>query len=708
MWTGNDELIAQETAQAAVESEASDIQSRQSREPIPGIVAHVRRCWEAAVQAKREHEKDMLQSLRQRRGEYTAEELTQIAQAGSQPIFMNITDEKCRAAVAWIEDILFQSSDKPWAVSPTTVSDLPEEIKGSVVADVMERAMAAVEAPLKLAEAMGAPVSPEEIQAASKIVKEQARLARDDIADKLKQIARHENEHLEMKLKDVLEEGGWSKAMRQFIENLATFPAAFLKGPVKTIEKSGRIVKGAFVIEEKEVWSFSAPSPLDIFPAPLAVDLCDDFFFERHSLSRRALACLKKLEGYDSEAIDKVLEEYGQGGLRDWTSQSDQTTRDDLEGKDNASLDPEGDIVALQFWGHIQGQMLINNGMDEAMVPDPVEDYAVEVWLIGSYVIKVELNGDPLGRRPYHKACYMNQPGSFWGRSIPAVVAPVQEVANSAARNLLANMGIASGPQVGVDIGRMAEGEDVTEIFPRKIWQFDMTRQGGSGQPLWFFQVPSLANELLAVYQWASNEADNRSGIPKYMYGENQTRGAAGTSSGYAQLVANAAKSIKKVVNNIDIGVIEPSVRLTFERVLQSGEFPEYQGDAKIIARGSSALVAKEQALIRRNETIQMIGQLPPQVQEIIGIPFVIELIRAQVRDLAIDADDELPSGDEVRVMLAQRQKMEAVMMQAQQQPAMQGQPGGPPTPPQPPRPRGTLPGGQPHDQGALMQRRPQ
>lgn len=699
LWTGNDELMAQEQAMAAVEAEASDLQSRQSQEPVPGIVAYVRRCWEAAVQAKQQHETDMLQSLRQRKGEYTAQELSQIAQAGSQPVYMNITDEKCRAAIAWIEDILFQSGDKPWAISPTPVPDLPEEVQGEITASVYEEAMAAAQLPLQMAAQAGQVVTQQEIQAAAAIVKEQARMAKDKIADQLRHMARKEDAHLEAKLEDVLAEGGWGEAMRQFIENLVTFQAAFLKGPVKTIERSGKVIQGQFVVEDKEVWSFTAPSPLDIFPAPLAADTADDFLFERHAMSRRGLVSLKKLEGYDAEAIDKVLEEYGQGGLRDWTALSDQSSRDTLEGKDNATLDPEGDIVALQFWGHIQGQMLIDNGMDEAMVPDPLEEYAVEVWLIGSYAVKVELNGDPLGRRPYHKACYMTMPGTFWGRSLPAVIEPVQEIANSAARNLLANMGVASGPQVGVDIGRLAEGEQITEIFPRKVWQFDTSRQPGGGQPMWFFQVPSLANELMAVYQWASTEADNRSGIPKYMYGENQTRGAAGTSSGYAQLVANAAKSIKKVINNIDMGVIAPSITLTFERVLQSGEFSEYAGDAKIVARGSSALVAKEQALIRRNETLQMIWQAPPVVQEIIGVPFVIELIRAQVRDLAIDADDELPSGDEVRAMMAQRAQME--QMQAAMAPPEEAPGQSPPR-----KAQNSLPGGQSPDQGSLMQRR--
>jgi len=43
--------------------------------------------------------------------------------------------------------------------------------------------------------------------------------------------------------------------------------------------------------------------------------------------------------------------------------------------------------------------------------------YEATVWLIDDQVIKAVLNDDPMGRRPYYKACYEPIPGYFWGYS---------------------------------------------------------------------------------------------------------------------------------------------------------------------------------------------------------------------------------------------------------------------------------------------------
>jgi hypothetical protein len=46
--------------------------------------------------------------------------------------------------------------------------------------------------------------------------------------------------------------------------------------------------------------------------------------------------------------------------------------------------------------------MLLDWGMDKKQVPDPTQEYHVEAWLIGPYVIKAVLNYDPLCRKPYY------------------------------------------------------------------------------------------------------------------------------------------------------------------------------------------------------------------------------------------------------------------------------------------------------------------
>ncbi|MBV5346557.1 MAG: hypothetical protein JZU63_14150, partial [Rhodoferax sp.] len=124
------------------------------------------------------------------------------------------------------------------------------------------------------------------------------------------------------------------------------------------------------------------------------------------------------VEGYSDGAIRMVLEEYGKGGLRDWIYVD--MNKASAEGKSTMGVqqNPSQLIDALQYWGNVQGQLLRDWGMTEEEIPDPLMDYAIEAWVVGTWVIKAVLNPDPLGRKPYYKASYEEVPGAYWGNSV--------------------------------------------------------------------------------------------------------------------------------------------------------------------------------------------------------------------------------------------------------------------------------------------------
>ena len=135
---------------------------------------------------------------------------------------------------------------------------------------------------------------------------------------------------------------------------------------------------------------------------------------------------------------------------------------------------------------------------------------------------------------------------------------------NAAARALANNMGISSGPQVGVNISRLPAGEDITQMYPWKIWQFKQSDFADSTPPMSFFQPNSNAQELMAVFDQFMDSADEVSGIPKYMTGQH-VPGAGRTSSGLSMLMSNAGKSIKQVISNIDHDVIRPMLERQYQ-----------------------------------------------------------------------------------------------------------------------------------------------
>lgn len=674
-YLNNDQLDAQE-AQDRAKREA---EQRQTQPLIQGLAAYVRHCWDAAKEAKHSAGVSGLSirdrindALRRRRGVYDAQTEQIIRQNGPSKTFLKLTDEKCHAAKSWLLDAMLPAGDKPWSVEPTTDPTIPPQ---EIMRLTQEATQAAMDQFLPVLQAMGwqpgMPLPPDIAQAAQGV----ASGMRDEVLERLRKQARKSAQDIEDAIEDAMEEGGWVEAMAAFLDDLVTYPTAFLKAPVW---ESGRSMEwdeqGQPIVRQKLKLVFRRLDPNNAYPSPRASSVSDGYFIERHILSRKALRDLLGVEGYDDDAIKAVLEETPDG-LSDWLGLLSETERLKLLDQQQADRDPEGRIDALQFWGWVQGQQLIDYGLDAALVPDPLEEYHAEVWLIDRWVIKAELNGDPLGRRPYHSASYRPRPGSVWGEGIPEIIADIQDLCNATIRALENNLAWGSGSQVCIDTGALAEGENVTEQFPGKVWQFDLSRRTGASQPLWDFQPKLLSGELLTVYEKLSQEADNKTGIPRYAYGQTQSGGPIGTASGYSMMIQNMSKAIGAVISALDLQVTGPTVRMTFETLIMSGSI-DYRGDIDVVCKGSKAILEKNNLMQKRGEFIQMVMG-SSILQNLIGEEGVVELIRAHVRDLSIDAEDAIPTSDAIRRkgMMAQMQQRMLMAQQPAQGPMLTGRP---------------------------------
>lgn len=670
----NNEQLDREAQEARDRAAALE---RQSQPAIQSLAAHVKRCWEAAKRAKEPIEQLMLKALRQRAGQYDPAVLADIQADGGNTTFMRLTDEKCNAAESWIEDILLPADDKPWGVSPTPEPELsPQDIEAAtamarqaIALDLQDQFMAQVEQ-------TGIPLTPDQIGQAwdqrlaqavqSGELDEMVKGQTDKIKAALSVAAKKKEEAMELRMDDKLTEAGWRTALRPIISDIVTFKAGILKGPVPRNKKE--IVwgeAGAVPQVEKRVKNeYDRVSPFDIYPAPSSIDVDDGYMIERHRLTRGDLRALLGVRGYDDEAIKAVLTDYGRGGLSNWLSLSSEQERARLEGRELEWNDPEGKIEALQFWGSVQGRMLLEYGLDPADIPDPLDEYQVEVWLIGSHVIKAELNGDYLGRNPYFKASFRDVPGSFWGMGLPEIISDIQDICNAVVRAMCNNMALGSGPMVGVDVGDMPEGETVTELHPRKIFQFNRKATSGASSPIWFFQPEMRLPELIRVYEFFTAEADNKSGVPRYSYGSGQATGALATATGMSMMMSAASRGIKKVVRNIDSGIIEPSVSRLHDFLMLYDPDPAIKGDIKFVARGSSKLVSKEQVQLRRTEALNEV-KTDAIAQQIIGPAGYAKLLREWFSGLGFDPDI-IPSQEEIERQLQLQAQQQAAMAQAQ------------------------------------------
>ena len=628
---------------------------------IQGLSGHVRKAWSLARTAKQQTvEQRMLQNVRARRGEYDPEVLDMIRKHGGSEIYMMLTSNKCRAAASWLRDILLGvKEEKPWVCDPSPLPDLPMALQQSATNMAMREAQ-------EYLAVTGIVPTPEDV------AEFKGRLY-DRIVANARESARAVARRMEDKMEDQLMEGGFQKALSQFIDDLMTFPSAFLKGPV--VKKQPRLayVQGPtgyeIAVEDTLTLTWERVDPFMMYPSPGATNIMDGDLIERHKLTRQQLSSLVGVEGYNEAAIKAVLDENGRGGLKEWLWID--AAKAAAEGKSISAVmsTEDGLIDALQFWGSVQGKLLVEWGMEEASVPDPLKDYDCEVWLIGNWVIKATINSDPLGRKPYYKASYEEIPGAFWGNCPADLCRDSQMQCNVAARAIANNMGIGSGPQVLVNVDRLPSGEDLTQMYPWKIWQTVSDPYGSSAAPVSFFQPGSIVGELIQSYTFFSNLADEHTGVPRYMTGESMAGGAGRTATGMGMLMGNASKSMKQVVANIDMSVMQPAIDRLYFYNMKYGEVDELKGDVTIRARGANYLVVKEQQQVRMNEFLQ-ICLASPVVAGIVGEESIASILREGARSLDMDVDKLIPPPEVIRARKAQQQQM---MMQ--QQMAMQGQP---------------------------------
>jgi hypothetical protein len=627
---------------------------------VQGLAAHVRTCWSAAWNAKRttQVEERLLKAMNQRRGVYDSNVLGDIRKMGGSEIYMMLTSNKCRSAASWIRDVtLGTAKDKPWTISPTPLPEMPPGIMQAI------QQMSQMEVQ-QTAQATGQQPTPQDQERIMQYVK-------DRVIANARSRSQEMCERMETKMEDQLAEGGFSAAFSGFIEDLVTFPSAFMKGPVVRNKPSMAWApnqQGGYDLQvaDKLTLEWERVDPFMAYPAPHSTGIEDGYFIERHRLTRGQLNQLIGVEGYSDVAIKAVLDEHGRGGLHEWLYID--SAKALAEGKSNAMImsNPEVTIDAIQYWGSVQGKMLIEWGMDEQSVPEPTKEYNCEVWLIGSWVIKSTLNPDPLGRKPYFKTSYEEIPGVFWGNGVTDLCEDVQTQCNVAARAIANNMGIASGPQTQVNVDRLPNGEDITQMYPWKIWQTTSDPYGSSAAPISFFAPPMISGELMQIYTFFSGLADEHTGIPRYMSGDATGSGALRTSSGMSMLMNNAGKAIKHVIANVDQNVLQPLIERLYFYNMRYGDDPDLKGDVQVIARGANSLIVKENQQQRMNEFLQL-ALTNPVVNQIVGEEAIAAILRQTAKQLDMDTDKLVPPAEVIRARVFQQQQAAAAAQKAQQ-----------------------------------------
>lgn len=600
---------------------------------IEGLVAIIRDEFSDARNARYVNgiSQRLIESQRTYRGEYAPNKLKDIKAFGGSEVYSRVTPTKCRGATAVLRDLYLSGTEPPWELSPTPVPTLPDDINEAVAGLVQSEVAAMKE--------QGSPITEEMVRDRMDQLMGSAQLAA--IRNSLDQAKEASRE-----LNDVLIEGGFYQALKEFLIDLPIFPIACIKGPVVRQKTKVRWVEGQATQETTPKLFWDRVSPMDLYFTPDASSLDESYVIEHVRYSRQELYSLIGVPGYDEDAIRAVLQDFkDKTQSRSWRDWFDQE-REVLEDRDHWESSRGQLIDALEWHGCIQGQMLLDHGYGEGEIDDPEQEYFVDAWVVDRYAIKVQIAPGLTQRPKYYISSFEKIPGSLWGYGLVDILADITSVCNTTMRSIVNNLSISSGPQVVVNIDRLADTEDANTLYPWKRWHVvDDPLGNNKEEPITFYQPNSNTQELMQVYEKFANMADEASALPKYLTGSGATGGAGRTASGLAMLMDNASKVMQNVAANVDDDILTPLIEGLYEMVMLSDAGPRLKGDETIVVKGVTVAVQKETDRMRKLEFLQMTAN--EFDMGIIGPAGRAVVLEDVAEELGMDGKKVVPSPEE-------------------------------------------------------------
>lgn len=586
----------------------------------------------------------LIEALRVFNGQYSPDKMREVAKFGGSQIYARLTAQKCRAASSLLRDV-YLGGDRPWAIRPPADPDIPDEILQQIDALIKHEHQMVMQTtgqmpPEDAANKRRQALIESASEAAKKKAAQQAKLAED-------------------RVEEYLREGMFYHALAEFIVDLPIFPFACIKGP--TVKIVPQVIwppgGGQPVVQQVPKMVWSRVSPFDLWWTPGVADIANANVIEKSRLTRAELNDLLDLPGFNQDEVRAVLEEYGRGGLYDNWDTTD-AERAVLESRENPAWNRSGLISQMEFHGNVQGTILQEYGMPG--VSDPLRDYHIDAYCIGSHVIKANLSPSPRSRHMYYITSFEKVPGTPVGNGLTDMISDIQDVANATLRSLVNNMSIASGPQVVVNDDRCRPEENTDELFPWKRWHVSNDPVGNNSKPpVEFYQPQSNANDLLTVFKAFIELSDDVSAIPKYIGGQ-ASGGAGRTASGLAMLMGNASKILQTVAANVDRDVFEVALIQLTDLVLLSDTTGILTGSEDIYVQGVNVAVQRETQRQRQLEFLQHTAN--PMDMDIIGIAGRGEVLRSVSQTIGLDGDKVVPSAEELQ------KKQDSKQKQAQQQ----------------------------------------
>lgn len=536
---------------------------------------------------------------------------------------VNLTALKTSIANAYLNDALTSGTTQlPWMILPTPRPDISPESKDEILHT------------LKQGLAMNV------FQTGGDMV-DTIRTAKAMLKRREEEKAKKAADEMMLLIEDQCSEGGFSRALTDFLQYFTVYPYAVFTGPY--IVRAPRLVWGAKKPRlNTEVFPvFRAVSPFDFAYSPDSPDTQrGTCVFTRTLWTRKELLDCAKLPSYIKKNVLEVLE------------QSDINPDFDLNWLSRAPDDPARDlslwssnvapIEVLTHYGLMSGRELAKYGFNNL---DDLEFYNCEIALAGYRVIRVQVMSDPkMNTRPVYSASFYRTGGDrIAGDGIAQRVRDVERAYHACLGYLMRNAANASAPLCEADYKRISEflsENDLGNVVPGMMYMVNSDVTNSNQPALRFFNVPSNIPAYSQLMEMFMQLADRVTNIPASLHGEAVGSGAMRTFRGMNLLQGNATKALHASVDNISNGVFDPLGHLLYNINMIYAEDAGVKGDSQIVTRGAEGLLQKEMEKQSAMEILQIVGSVGAQLGGLVNIaPVVNWSIKKLVGSLGIPDD---------------------------------------------------------------------
>ena len=520
---------------------------------------------------------------------------------------VNMTALKTGIANAYLNDALTSGTTQlPWVILPTPRPDISPESKDEILATLKQGLFSGA-------------------FATGQSMVDVIRTAKAAMKRREEEKAKKAADEMMLLIEDQCSEGGFSRALTDFLQYFTVYPYAVFTGPY--IVRAPRLVWGKNKPRlNTDVYPvFRAVSPFDFAYSPDSPDTQrGTCVFTRTLWTRKELLDCAKLPSYIKQNVLDVLE------------QSDINPEFDLNWLSRSPDDPARDlslwssnvapIEVLTHYGLMSGRELSKYGFSNL---EDLEFYNCEIAMAGYRVIRVQVMSDPkMNTRPVYTASFYRTGGDrIAGDGIAQRIRDVERAYHACLGYLMRNAANASAPLCEADYKRISEyltENDLGNVVPGMMYMVNSDVTNSNQPALRFFNVPSNIPAYAQLMEMFMQLADRITNIPASLHGEAVGSGAMRTFRGMNLLQGNATKALHASVDNISNGVFDPLGHLLYNINMLYAEDPAVKGDSHIVTRGAEGLLQKEMEKQSAMEILQLVGSVGAQLGGMVNIAPVV------------------------------------------------------------------------------------